>query len=194
MGSAQWRSMAASVRTDGGSDAGGCPPNRRHGVLEPPDRSALRDQGSPVLAEYSPTGVLWRSVTFKFVYFKSLCVFCFLFYFVVSLSLYVVSASRVCHFLSWWLCSPVPHVLHLWPITPAFPVPLYNPLCSPLVLSVRTRFHTVSLMVCLVPAVSSASTPGSIRVPRAPCPALTLRLSLFSVMFCFCLVKDSVLH
>ena len=40
-------------------------------------------------------------VTFKFVYFKSLCVFCFLFYFVVSLSLYVVSASRVCHFLSW---------------------------------------------------------------------------------------------
>ena len=57
MGSAHWRSMAASVRTDGGSDVGGCPPNRRHGVLEPPDRSALRDQGSPGLAEDSPPGV-----------------------------------------------------------------------------------------------------------------------------------------
>ena len=100
---------------------------------------------------------MWRSVTFEFVYFKSLCVFCFLFYFVVSLSLYVVPASRVCHFRSWWLGSPVPHVLHLWPIPPAFPVPLYNPLCSPVVASGRTGFNTVSLMVYLVPAVLSAS-------------------------------------
>ena len=46
------------------------------------------------------------------------------------------------HFLSWWLCSPVPHVFHLWPITPAFPVPLYIPLCSPLCLSVRTGFYS----------------------------------------------------
>ena len=49
--------MAASVRAEGGSDPGGCPPDRRHGVLEPPDRSALRDQGNPGLAEVSPPGV-----------------------------------------------------------------------------------------------------------------------------------------
>ena len=33
------------------------PRDRRHGVLEPPDRSALRDQGNPGLAEGSPPGV-----------------------------------------------------------------------------------------------------------------------------------------
>ena len=100
--------------------------------------------------------------------------FCFLFYFVVSLSLYVFQLLGC---VTSCLGDCVPHVLHLWLITPAFPLPLYNPLCSPLVASVRTRFNTVSLMVCLVPAVLSASAHGPSVFPVRPVPAWTLRLS-----------------
>ena len=62
MGSAQWRSMAASVRTDGGSDAGGCPRRRRDGDLEPPCRAAISDPGNQGLAEVSNPGVAQERV------------------------------------------------------------------------------------------------------------------------------------
>ena len=51
-------------------------------LLPPVLGSGLDHLGSGPWGGGGGGGVLWRSVTLKFVYFKSLCVFCFLFYFV----------------------------------------------------------------------------------------------------------------
>ena len=130
---------------------------------------------------------------FKFVYFKSL---------VFSVSCFICSlAVLVCGFSFSGVSLPV--LVIVFPssscvapvaITPAFPVSLYNPLCSLWRSSVRYSFLHVVIYGLSCPAVSPASASGSSVFPVRLVSVLTLRLSPVSVYVLFCLVKDSVLY
>ena len=86
-------------------------------------------------------------------------VFCFLFYFVVS-----VPSVFFLHFLS-VIVRTSPHMFHLCPISPAFPVCVYKSLCSPLSLSDRRRY-VLSRCRDLLCFVSCASSPVLFVLPH----------------------------